>query len=128
MDLLFASIPLGKKIDFIVDEIYVRKKLQPFCKKSVFKELLNKLCKVCTFLADDRLTRQVYGCLRGGPISIVLSNIFCLKIEFNLYKRYFGDIYSKRIKNQPDKLFEKLNNYHPNIKLTTEVILTNSLI
>ena len=38
-----------------------------------------------------------------------------------LYKRYVDDIYSKRIKNQPDKLFEKLNNYHPNIKLTIEV-------
>ena len=45
-----------------------------------------------------------------------------------LYKRYVDDICSKQIKNQPDKLFEKLNNYHPNIKLTTEVILTNSLI
>ena len=33
----------------------------------------------------------------------------------------FDDIYSKRIKNQPDKLFQKLNNYHPNIKLIIEV-------
>ena len=38
-----------------------------------------------------------------------------------LYKRYIDDIYSKRIKNQPDNPFEKLNNYHPNIKLTIEV-------
>ena len=30
-------------------------------------------------------------------------------------------IYSTRIRNEPDKLFEKLNNYHPNIKLTIEV-------
>ena len=37
-----------------------------------------------------------------------------------LYKRYVHDIYSKQIKNQPDKLFEKLNNYHLNIKLTIE--------
>ena len=65
----------------------------------------------------------------GGPTSVVLSNIFCVKMEFDvvkplkakLYKRYVGDIYSKRIKNQPDELFEKLNNYHPNIKLTIEV-------
>ena len=65
----------------------------------------------------------------GGPTSVVLSNIFCVKMEFDvvkplkpkLYKRYVDDIYSKRIKNQPDKLFEKLNNYHPNIKLTIEV-------
>ena len=38
-----------------------------------------------------------------------------------LSKRYVNDIYSKRIKNQPDKLFEKLNNYHSNIKLIIEV-------
>ena len=57
MDLLFTSILLGETIDFIVDEIYVRKKLEPFCKKSIFKKLLNKLCKGCTFLADGRLIR-----------------------------------------------------------------------
>ena len=116
-------------IDFIVDEIYVWKKLEPFCEKSVVKELLNKLYRGCTFLADGRLIRQVDGCPMGGLISVVLSNIFCVKMEFDvvkplkpkLYKRYVDDIYSKRIKNQPDKFFEILNNYHPNIKLTIEV-------
>ena len=125
MNLLFTSIPLGETIDFIVDEIYVRKKLEPFCKKSLFKKLLNKLHKCCAFLADGRLIRQVDGFPMGGPISVVLSNIFCVKMEFDVvkplkpkrYKRYVDDIYSKRIKNQPDKLFEELNNYHPNIKL-----------
>ena len=87
------------------------------------------MCKGCTFLANGRLIRQVDGCPMGGPISVVLSNIFCVKMEFNvvkplkpkLYKRYIDDIFSKWIKNQPDELFEKLNNYHPNIKLTIEV-------
>ena len=82
----------------------------------------------------------------GGPISVVLSNIFCVKMEFDavkplkpkLYKGYVDDIYSKRIKNQPDKHFEKLNNYHTNIKLTievnpskfldTEIIIKNGII
>ena len=108
VDLLFTSIPLGKTIDFILDErrMYVRKKLEPFCKKPVFKKFLNKLCKGCTFLADGKLIRQVDGCPMGGPISVVLSNIFCVKMEFDvvkplkpkLYKRYVNDIYSKRIK------------------------------
>ena len=87
------------------------------------------MCKGCTFLADGRSIRQVDGCPIGGPVSDVLSNVFCVKMKFNvvkplkhkLYKRYVNDIFSKRIKNQPDKLFKKLNNYHPNIKLTTEV-------
>ena len=55
-----------------------------------------------------------------------------------LYKRYVDAIYSKRIKNQPDQLLEKLNNYHPNIKLTkkvnpikffdTEIMIKNGII
>ena len=42
-------------------------------------------------------------------------------MKAKVYKRYVGDIYSKGIKNQPDELFQKLNNYHPNINLTIEV-------
>ena len=50
----------------------------------------------------------------GSPISVVLSIIFCVKIEFDvvkslkpkLYKRYVDDIYgnSERAKKQPDQL------------------------
>ena len=80
----------------------------------------------CTFLADGTLIRQVDGCPIGDLILVALSDIFCVKMEFDvvvkplkpkLCKRYFDDICSKRIKNQPDKLFRKLNNYHPYIKL-----------
>ena len=77
---------------------------------------------------------------------VVLSNIFCVKIEFDvvkplkpkLYKCYVDDIFRKQIKNQPDKLLEKLNNYHPTIKLTikvnsskfldTEIMIKNGII
>ena len=135
VDSLFTSIPLGESIDFILDEIYVWKKLESFCKKWVFKKLLNKLCKGCTFLADVRLIKQVDGWSMDGPVSVVLSNIFCVKIEFDVvkklkpkpYKRHNDDIYTKQIKNQPDKLFEKLNNHNPNIKLTIEENPSKSL-
>ena len=40
-------------------------------------------------------------------------------MNLKLYKR--DDIFSKPVKKQPDKLFEKLNNYHPNIKLIIKV-------
>ena len=85
------------------------------------------MCKGCTFLADGRLIIQFDGCPISVciPISVVLSNTFCVKMEFDvvkplkpkIYKRYVDDIYSKRIKNPP----EKLNNYHPDIKLTIKV-------
>ena len=91
--------------------------------------------KGCTFLADGRLIRQVDEYPNGAPISVVFSNIFCVKMEFDvvkplklkLFKRYVDDIYIKPIKNQLDNLFEKLNNYHPNIKLAIEVNLNKFL-
>ena len=86
LDSLFTSIPLDETIDFVLEEIYVRKKLEPFCEKLVFKKLLNKLCKCCTFLADGRLIRQADECPMSGPISVVLSNIFCVKMEFDVVK------------------------------------------
>ena len=65
----------------------------------------------------------------GGSISFVLSNVFCVKMEFDiftpvtpkLYKLFVDDIYNKRIKNQPGKVFHKLNDYHPNINLTRKL-------
>ena len=80
LDSLFTCIPLSETIDFIIDIIYVWKKLEPFCKKLVFKKLLNKFCKGCTSLADAKLIRQVDGCPMGGPFSTALSNIFCVKM------------------------------------------------
>ena len=50
------------------------------------KKLLNELCKGCTFLADCRLIRQVEGCPVGGLISVVLFNIFCVKMKPDLVK------------------------------------------
>ena len=90
---------------------------------------------VVLFLADGKLIRQVDGCPMGGTIYVVICNIFCVKMEFDVVKAlkpklckcYVNDIYSKRIKNQPDKLFKKLNNYHPNIKLIVEVNLSKFL-
>ena len=37
------------------------------------------------------------------------------------YKRYVDDTYVRRRKNDVDKLFEELNSYNENIKLTLEV-------
>ena len=80
--------------------------------------------KGCSFSVDDktdkiRLIRQVDGCPIGGSISVVLSNKFWVKMESVVKplkpkpcKCYVHDIYSKQIKNKPDKLPKKFNNYH----------------
>ena len=79
--------------------------------------------------------KQNDGCLRGGPISVVFSDIYVSKMEEHIaapmkphfYKRYVDDTYIWRKKNEPDNLFEKLNSYHPSIKLTIEKNPTKSL-
>ena len=43
------------------------------------------------------------------------------------YRRYVDDIHNRTKKFNHDELFEKLNNYHPKIKLTIEVSSTKFL-
>ena len=65
----------------------------------------------------------------GSTLSVNLLDCFVNKIgkdvliplEPKFYCRYVGDIYNKRNKNQPDKLFERMSKYYPNINLTVEV-------
>ena len=62
-------------------------------------------------------------------MSVILADIHIVKTENEVvkpmnppfYKRFVDDIYSKRNKSQKDVLFEALNNFHPNIKLTIVV-------
>ena len=64
----------------------------------------------------------------GGPLSVVLANIFLTKMEKEIiapqnpifYKRYVDDIYVRRKKDIEDDLFQEMNNFHQNIKFTIE--------
>ena len=64
----------------------------------------------------------------SGPVSVVLSDIYMFKLEEDvvvlakpiIYKRYLDDAYIRRIKNVNDELFQNLNSYNKNIKLTFE--------
>ena len=101
--------------------------IEPMCKKSIFK-LLIKLTKECTFSVNNRLIKEIDGCPMGGPISVVFVDIYMCKIEDDVVapikpifcKRHVDDTYVRRKKSTKDELFEKLNTYHGNIKLTIE--------
>ena len=62
----------------------------------------------------------------GGPLSVTFSDIYMVKMENDVvipskpifYRRFVGDIYSRR---KFFALFDRLNNYHSNIKFTIEV-------
>ena len=73
---LFTNIRIKH---FICEEIYVRKKLEPICKKSMFKKLLYKLTMECTFSATGKLWKQVDGVSMGGTLSVILSDCFMNK-------------------------------------------------
>ena len=96
------------------------------CKKSVFKKLLIKLTKECTFSVNNQLIKQIDGCPMGGPISVVFGDIYMCKMGDDVvapikpifYKRY--DTYITRKNNTKDELFEKLNTYLDNSKFTIE--------
>ena len=65
----------------------------------------------------------------GGPLSVIISNIFMTKLEKTVvvpekpafYKRFVDDIITRRKKNQPDELLSKLMSFHPKIRFTVEV-------
>ena len=72
--------------------------------------------------------RQIDGCGMGNPLSPGSTNIFMTKLETDVvrpynppyYDAHVDDCFSKKVKVEPDQLFERLNNYHPNISFTAE--------
>ena len=83
----------------------------------------------CRIQFNQRFYQKIDCCAKGGPLSVILADIHVARTENEVvkpmnppfYKRFVDDIYSKRNKSQKDVLFEALNNFHPNIKLTIEV-------
>ena len=125
---LFTNIQLQETINYIIEKIYVHKKLTPICWELIFRRLLIKLDAACTFKFNSRFLEQVDGCIMGGPLSVTFSDIYMVKMENYavisskriFYRRFVDDIYSRR-KLGDNVLFDQLNSYHPNIKLTIEV-------
>ncbi|XP_068697638.1 uncharacterized protein [Montipora foliosa] len=125
---LFTEVPLGETIDHIIHEIYTYNKLPQLSSKLLFRRLLCNVTKNTVFSFNGKLYKQIDGCGMGNPLSPVLANIFMAKLEADVirpldppfYDRYVDDCFSKKKKNEPDALFERLNRYHPNIVFTVE--------
>jgi hypothetical protein len=132
---LFTNVPIDETIQYILDEIYVRKKLQPICSRLILKRLLKRLTSDCLFSVNERLIKQIDGCAMGSPLSVVLSGIFMSKLEKDvvypeapiLFRRFVDDVFHRKKKNAPDTLLPKLNSYHPKIKFTVEYNLKKFL-
>ena len=100
---LFTNIPVDETINYIINEIYQKKKLPQICSKSIFKWLLYKLTTEVPFQFNYKLFKQTDGCTMGGPVSVTLSNIQMIRMETDVvipvrpivYKRLV-DIYNRR--------------------------------
>ena len=123
LETIFTNIPIEETINYTTEQIYIQKKLTPICSKLIFRRLLIKLPTECTFKFKNRFLKQVNGCTMGGPLSVTFSDIYMVKIENDVvisskpifYRRFVDDIYSRR-KLGDNVLFDRLNNYHTNIK------------
>ena len=128
VDSLFTNIPVDETINYIINEIYQKKKLPQIGSKTIFKKLLYKLTTEVSFQFNYKLFKQTDGCTMGGPLSATLSDIHMIRMETDVvvairpifYKRYVDDIYNRRQENTCDALYNAINNYHPKIKLTIE--------
>ena len=82
-----------------------------------------------TFMFTSDFYKQTDGCTMCRPLSVIFSDIYMTKTEREVvnppkpkfYKRFVDDIINRRNKSQPDDLFQKFSNNHPNIKYTVEV-------
>ena len=125
----FTNIPINETIDYILDQIYSKKKLKPICPKLIFKRLLLKLATEVTFTRNNNFFKQRDECVMGGSLSVTFSDIFMIKMENDIVIptkpifccRYVDDIYNRRKKYIEDSIFKALNSYHKNIKLTIEI-------
>ena len=118
---LFTIIPIKEIINYIIEQIYVQKKLTSICSKLIFTRLLVKLAMKCTFKFNNRFLKQADGCIMDGSLSVTFSEIYIVKMEneiaCHLLSKECRDNYSGR-KIGGNTFFNRLNNYHPNIKLT----------
>ena len=81
MESLFTNIPTNETIDYILDQIYHKKKLKPICPKLIFKSLLLKLANEVTFTINNNFFKQTHGCAIGGPLSVTLRWKMIILIE-----------------------------------------------
>ena len=123
---LLTSVPVKETINYILHKIHVDKSIKPFCKKSIFKILLVKLTKESVFFHEFPFNKANWWIPNGWSCICCFFRHFLCKEDVAVpakhifYKRYVDDTYIHRNKNVNDELFQNLNSYHTNIKLTLE--------
>lgn len=126
---LFTNVPLLETIDYICQLIEEENFRLP-----IPTDLLRQSLLLCTenvaFRFQHTSYRQIDGVAMGSPLGPILADFFMLMLERKLnrdisqlpyYKRYVDDILvfgSSKI--QVERLVDKLNSAHANLKVTCE--------
>ena len=118
------NVLLKETINYTIRKTCNEELLKPICKKLISKWLMYKLTTDCMIQFN-----QIDDYTMDGPLSVILADIHIVRTENEVvkwmnplfYKQFVENIYSRRNKFQWDVLFEDINNFHPNIKLTIEV-------
>ena len=114
----FTDIPVQETIHYIIHQIYTQNLVPQICRKIIFRRLLLKVTRECSFLLKQKLYKQTEGCSMGGPLSGTLADIHKIRTKNHVVKplkpltnkRYVDDIYSRLKKNCTDQLYHELNN------------------
>ena len=117
---LFTNIPIEETINYIIEQIYVHKKLTPICSKLILRRVLIKLATECTFKLNSRFLKQVDDCTMGGPLSVTFSDIYIF------YRGFVDDICSRR-KLGDNVLFDRLKIIIQTIKVNPSKLLETKL-
>ena len=71
---LFTNIPVHETVEYIIDEIYEKKKLPQITEnRDMFRKLLLRLTTENTFMFNDCFYKQIYGCTMGDHFQLFCS-------------------------------------------------------
>ncbi|CAM4973951.1 unnamed protein product [Rotaria socialis] len=99
----------------------------------VIRQLAHLVLKETAFVDGNKFYRQIIGGAMGSPFTLTLANIFMWKWEKNaicsalesheIYGRYIDDIFFTFNGPKPkiQRIIEKANEFHPNIKLEANI-------
>ncbi|CAF1430004.1 unnamed protein product [Adineta steineri] len=145
---LYTMLPQQQSLDILQEflQTYRMSKVRGIDIATI-RELARIVIEENVFIYRNKYYQQIIGGAMGSPFTLTLANIFMWKWEQEsickdlhspqLYGQYIDDIFFtwNDTKENLEKLLEKLNNHHPNIKLEykigqslpfLDVLLTNN--
>ena len=81
---LLTNISIEETFNYIIEQIYVHKKLTLIRWKLAFKRLLIKLDTECSLKFNSRFFKQVHDCTMVAPLPVTFSDMYIVKIEYDV--------------------------------------------